>query len=254
MLEKPKIMVIETSGRIGSVALALGPELIEERFFSGQLMHTSELLPTMDGLCRRHGWRPEDIEQLYVSAGPGSFTGLRISITAAKTLAFAQRTAIIAVPSMDALALNATSEQPSNDRQSGQVAVVIEAGRGRVFAAVFEPAAGGDSEGNQRSQSFVPGLCTVVAASQMLPTELLGRTSRPLLLLGEGLNYHRGEFEGDGLVILPDECNKPSAANVHRCGWLRAQAGVFDDAQELQPIYLRRPEAEENWEKLHGKE
>ena len=253
MQENPKIMVIETSGRLGGVALAVGPELIEERFFSAELMHTAELLPTLDALCRHHRWRPQDIDQLYVSAGPGSFTGLRVAITAAKTLAFAQHTAIVAVPSMDALVLNAASDQQPNDCQSRQVAVVIEAGRGRVFAAVFEPALGGESDANERTQSYVPGFLNVVPAAQMLPTELLDRTSRPLLLLGEGLNYHRQEFEGDGLTILPDQCNTPAAANVHRCGWLRAQAGLFDDPQKLLPIYLRRPEAEEKWEKLHEK-
>ena len=253
MQENPKIIVIETSGRLGSVALAAGPELIEERFFSAQLMHTTELLPTIDALCRQHRWRPQDIDQLYVSAGPGSFTGLRIAITAAKTLAFAQETAIVAVPSMDALVLNAAPHlQPDNSHKT-QVATIIEAGQGRVFAAVFEPDIASQAHLGGPSPSHVPGFITVVPAAQILPTDLLSRTSRPLILLGEGLNYHRQDFQGDGLAVLPEQCNTPSAANVHRCGWLRAQAGLFGDPRILQPIYLRRPEAEEKWEKLHEK-
>ena len=239
-------MVIETSGRLGSVALALGPDLLEERFFSGQLRHTAELLPTMDSLCRSHQWRPSDIEQLYVSAGPGSFTGLRIAITAAKTLAFAQSTQIVAVPSTDALALNAAWSLPPEELAQCQVVVVIEAGRGRVFAAVFEP-----TDPSRKCEPVMPGFDVIIPAAQMHPTELLDQTSRPLFLLGEGLTYHPDEFTGAGLVILPESCNRPSAANVHRCGYLRAQAGLFADAHQLQPIYLRRPEAEEKWEKLH---
>ena len=120
--------------------------------------------------------------------------------------------------------------------------------------AIFEEIGDGQEANEAAERSYVPGYRTVRAAASMLPAELLERTSRPLFLLGEGLNYHQGEFDGEGVVILDEKCNRPAASNVHRCGWLRAQAGLFANADELEPIYLRRPEAEENWERLHGKE
>ncbi|HEY3243629.1 MAG TPA: tRNA (adenosine(37)-N6)-threonylcarbamoyltransferase complex dimerization subunit type 1 TsaB, partial [Phycisphaerae bacterium] len=82
-------LAIETSGRIGSLALAHGDRLIDVRTFSTALRHAVELMPTLDALCRQHRVAPEQVGEVYVSGGPGSFTGLRIGITVARTLAWA---------------------------------------------------------------------------------------------------------------------------------------------------------------------
>ena len=248
MNDGTRIMPIETSGRTGSVAVARGPDLLAEHRFKDQLNHAAELLPTMDRLCHLRNWRPCDIEHLYISAGPGSFTGIRIAVTAAKTLAFAQETKIVAVPSTDALVLNADAADAVNRQEPQNIAVVLEAGRGQIFAAVFERSA--DPSGQPTNRSGLAGVRrfgTLIDAARMNPTELLERTARPLYLMGEGLRYHPDELSGDGLIWLDEGLWSGRAANVHRCGWLRAQAGQFADAETLTPIYLRRPEAIDRW-------
>lgn len=252
-----RIMAIETSGRIGSVAVALGSQLIAEQNFTAQLKHAAQLLPTMERLCQLQGWRPAEIEHLYVSAGPGSFTGIRIAVTAAKVLAFAQNTKITSVPSLEALALNAEKAWQSEKLDIRQVAVVLEAGRGQIFAAVFDRETTDAKAGaKDDSAGFVPGFRINLAQTMMRPTELLERTERPLYLIGEGLKYHQQELspnEKDSQIVWLDEKYwQPRAANVHRCGLLRAQKGLFVTADQLKPIYIRRPEAVEKWEKLHG--
>src|SRR4051812_29443518 len=103
----PRALAVDTSGRIGSVAVVdNGHVLAEERFAHG-LQHAAMILPIIDSLTRAQGWAPRDVEELYVSAGPGSFTGLRIGITLAKTMALATGVKLVAVPSVRVLAENA---------------------------------------------------------------------------------------------------------------------------------------------------
>ena len=96
MGKQKRIIAVETSGRIGSVAVGLDDCLLAQRQFSGALQHSKELMPTIDRIVADQSWRPSDIDELYVSAGPGSFTGIRIAVTLAKTLAFATKMRISA--------------------------------------------------------------------------------------------------------------------------------------------------------------
>ena len=88
------------------------------------------------------------------------------------------------------------------------------------------------------------------------PVELLAVAPRPLFLVGEGLKYHPRELAPDdsenGLKWLPETDWTPRAENVLRCGWCRARQGKFVNPDSLTPLYLRRPEAVEKWEKRQG--
>src|ERR1051325_7330032 len=106
----PRALAIETSGRIGSVALVDETGAIKEREFPHGLQHAAGLIPLIDELCSARGWKPADLREVYVSAGPGSFTGLRIGITLSKTLAFVTGAKLVAVPTMRVLVENAPSE------------------------------------------------------------------------------------------------------------------------------------------------
>ena len=81
--EETIILAIETSSRIGSVALALGPNMLAERRLSGPMQHSSELFPVIAALLKGHGYVPGDLDQVHIATGPGSFTGLRIAVALA---------------------------------------------------------------------------------------------------------------------------------------------------------------------------
>ena len=246
-------MAIETSGRIGGVSLAQGHRLLCEQEFTAAQCHAAELLPTMSRLCDRQGWQARDIEQLHVSIGPGSFTGLRIAVTVAKTLAWSQGTRIVPVPSTEALVLNA-APVAGKDQDVQTVAVILDAKRREVFAAVYQRI-GEVTSPNAEAAGFASGFRCTLEPTVISPRELLACTGRPLHVLGEGLVQHKRELADDNEVVCLGECYwQPRARNVHQCGCLRAQAGLFCSPQELMPTYLRRPEAVERWEQLHGKE
>src|SRR5689334_12051893 len=102
----PRALALETSGRTGSVALVEVGNVVAEDQFPHGLRHAAGLVPMIDRLCRERGWAPGDVDEVYVSAGPGSFTGLRVGITVAKTLALATGARVVAVPTADVLARN----------------------------------------------------------------------------------------------------------------------------------------------------
>lgn len=230
---KPRIVAIETSSRVGSVAIGLGPDMLERITFGAELNHAVELLPTIDQLTSRQGWPAGGVDHFYVSAGPGSFTGLRIGITVARALALAAGARVVAVPTVDVLAVNALDlpDPPAN------LAVVLDAKRRQVYAAVFRLV-------DDRYQKTVD-------ACVMTPAELLARAPRPLAVLGEGVDYHRQALTGSDVDLLPAE-RRPRAEVVYQLGWQLAEANQFADPKALIPIYLRRPEAEEVWNARHA--
>ncbi len=229
---EPRGLAVETSAPLGSVALLLGRCVLAEEFFPHGLQHAAGLLVLIDQLCRRQGWGPEDLQRLYVSHGPGSFTGLRIGITLIKTLAWSTGAQIVAVPTLRALVENAP--EPAR-----HVMALLDAKRGQIYTARFER----DDVGQWLQRT---------AAHLSTPAAALAPAPRPVYLIGQGIAYHDQALEPhDPAVIRCDPCTwQPRAAAVGRLGAQLAAAGEFTQPQNLLPCYIRKPEAEEKWEAL----
>jgi tRNA threonylcarbamoyladenosine biosynthesis protein TsaB len=105
--------------------------VVGEDEFPHGLQNAAMMIPRIDTLCKAQGWQPGDFEEIYVSVGPGSFTGLRIGVTLAKTLAMVTGARVVAVPSVRVLARNAPAE-------ARNVIIVLDAKRGQIFTARFE--------------------------------------------------------------------------------------------------------------------
>lgn len=106
MAQKPLILALETSSRMGSVAIAIGEKMLAETTFSGPARHSAEIFPAIQQLLDRFGRKSQEIEHVYISVGPGSFTGLRIATTLAKTIYLANAVKIVAVDTLDVIAAN----------------------------------------------------------------------------------------------------------------------------------------------------
>lgn len=226
----PKAIAIETSGRAGSAAVAVGGVVVAEASFPHELKHAAGLVPLLDDLVRGQGWSPADLDEIYVSAGPGSFTGVRIGVTVAKTLAWATAAKVVAVPTLRVLVANA----PADARH---VVIALDAKRDQVFTATFERA------GNDWRERELPRLDRLAA--------VLARTPRPVHLLGEGIPYHRQHVPADVLVVAEPHW-RARAGVVAEVGHRMARAGQFADVDRLTPTYVRRPEAEEKYDAAHG--
>jgi len=240
---RPLILAVETSGRTGSVALALGQQVLAESAFSAPMRHSAEIFGAIKALLERFGRVPKEIEQIYISVGPGSFTGLRIAVTMAKTMNLANNVKIAALDTLDVIAANATDYQKTHERQLDKIATILDAKRGQFFIAVYQ-----NHKGNSRWEKiFSDSLMTAEQflekfANRQAFTE--GR-EQPIWLLGEGLVYHKDKFRTVGIRFLPDNYWHPTAAKVHLLGWDMAVQDQFADAVTLEPRYLRRPAPEE---------
>lgn len=228
-------VAIETSGRLGSVSLSQGPRLIETVELSAQQRHAVELLPVIASLFSKHQIDPLDLGCAYVSAGPGSFTGLRVGMTVARTLSWAAGAQVVRVPTLDVVAQNAMQARD----HPRHVSVWLDAKRRHVFAATFE--------------RYDDGYRRLTAPAEWDPAELAATLPTNCALLGEGVPYHADAAADTGLAVLPESLNQARAAVVHRLGYALARQGGFESTGELVPIYIRRPEAEEVWEQRHGK-
>lgn len=230
-----RALAIETSGRIGSVALALRAPGSRAALRSAdslphEFSHAAELVPMMQRLLAAEGWRVESLDEVYVSIGPGSFTGLRIGVSIARTLAWSVGCRVVAVPTMDCLARNALAlrEPPA------RLATLLDAKKNKVFGAVF---ALGDGV-------YVPAVETCMID----PSELLSGVGDSVAVLGEGVPHHREAIESAGGRLLEPELWPARAERVIEVGCEWAEAGRYADPGSLLPFYVRRPEPVEKWE------
>jgi tRNA threonylcarbamoyladenosine biosynthesis protein TsaB len=232
-LDNPLILAIETSGRLGSVALAWGDKLLSESHFSGQMRHSAEIFPAITDLLSKFSKKPDQIEQVFISVGPGSFTGLRIAVTIAKTLALANNTKIVAVDTLDCIAANVSPQDNSQ-----RLGVILDAKRGQFFISVYDKTQ--DARRNTHDaiwQKILPD-CLMTAE------EFLAQfTDKPIMLTGEGLVFYKDKFAHKNIRVLDEKFWNPSAANIHRLGRQLASQGRFADPLTLTPNYIRGPDA-----------
>src|SRR5438105_482923 len=93
----PRVLVIETSLRVGLVALAQGERVLGERRLDEARRHARDLVPAVRDLLAAHGWKTRELDAVIVSRGPGSYTGLRVGAMSAKTLAYAAGCTLLGV-------------------------------------------------------------------------------------------------------------------------------------------------------------
>lgn len=244
------ILAVETSSRIGSVAIAIGGKLVSEARFSGPLMHSVEIFPVIHGLLVRASRLPMQIEQIYISGGPGSFTGLRIAVTLAKTMHLANAAKIITVDTLDIIAANVVCLIPGSPRPASvcqvlpadcdRIAAVLDAKRGQFFIAVYERSTDWAREqyGEEIWRKAIPD--SLMTISEFL--DRFARRQKPIGLLGDGLVYYKDKFKAEGVCFLDEEHWSPRANKVHLLGWPMALNGQFTDPLMLAPNYLRQPD------------
>jgi tRNA threonylcarbamoyladenosine biosynthesis protein TsaB len=257
---EPLILSLETSGRLGSVALTQGEKLLSEKQFSGPMRHSAEIFPAIVGLLEQFSKKPADVKQVYISIGPGSFTGLRIAVTIAKSMALANQTKIVAVDTLDCIAANVIkltaehaehAEEKINQKDlcglcdlSGEIqrlAVILDAKRGQFFIAVYEK-----TQDSRHKKTQDPIWKKTLSDCLMTADEFLVRcVDKPVALIGEGLVFYKDKFACPGIRVLDEKYWNPSAASVHKLGWQKVIAGEFNDPLTLVPNYIRGPDVKE---------
>jgi tRNA threonylcarbamoyladenosine biosynthesis protein TsaB len=243
VVKNPVILLVETSSRTGSLAIALGQKIVNQITFSGAMKHSIELFPAMNRLLEQVERKPYQIEQVYISAGPGSFTGLRIAVTLAKMMSFTCEAKIVAVDTLDVIVENVNDYlmKDTQKEQIDRIATILDAKRGQFFVAIYQIQHNDDSmqaEGDVKFNKIVPDC--VISAADFINNYVKGK--KPIWLLGDGLVYHQDKFSVEGVNFLDRKYWSPQAVKVHQLGWNKAVNGEFQDPITLAPLYLCRPQ------------
>ena len=218
------ILGIETSGRTAAIALLRDRELLAEaRLAATGRRHAQTLVAEIDRLFRERELRLRDCEAVAVSIGPGSFTGLRIGVMCAKTLAYANGCPIAAIDTLQAIAENSPEDV-------SEVYVASDAQRGEWYVGRYR----------RSGEEFARvGDVSIVDAAAWCG----GRSAGDVVT---------GPAVSAGVPLLPGRCRvldgvhgEPRAEAVARLGLSRIRGGLASDVWGLVPCYLRRSAAEE---------
>ena len=220
-----KVLILETSERVGQVAVARDGRLLEVRRLEHARRHNRDLAPAVNDLCAAQGWRVRDLEAVLVSRGPGSYTGLRVGVMSAKALAYATGCALLAVETFHAVAAQAPAGVDHLD-------VIADAQQEHVYVQRFIRA-------GETLQAEGP------LAIQPLG-EWLAQRPAAAWVSGPGLDVYADRLP-EGTPLVEQDLWHPRAESLLRLGWERFVRGERDDFWALEPLYLRPSAAEEKW-------
>ena len=197
--------------------------------------HAENLTPQIEFICSQAGIELSDIGLVAVDVGPGLFTGLRVCVSAAKAIAFALSIPMIGVSSLDLLAFTV--------RYSPRLIVAaIDARRGELYYGFYRQVPGGVQRLSEQH----------VGSPDDLASELLA-TNEEVLLVGDGARRYAEVFDGLARVEHAEIGNSfPSASSLVQLAHPRAMREEFEQPEAIQPVYLRRPDAEINWKTRNG--
>jgi len=185
-----RVLSLDTATSVLSVALGTGERLIGETTMIGARDHSVRVFPVIDALLDAAGWEMRSLEGIVVGDGPGSYTGVRIGVTAAKTLGYALRIPVVGVSTLLGMAL-AFSTFP------GIICPMIDARRGRVYTGVYsaseriETANGAGSDLTCLNDEGIYPMERVIEVVQSLRSA----SQAPVLFLGEGVQRLRPAIE-----------------------------------------------------------
>ena len=221
-----QILGIETSTRAASVAVISDEKILAETVTESPQSFSETLMPLVEDVIKSSGAFGK-IDAVAVSIGPGSFTGLRIGLATAKALSYAWRTKIIGVPTLSVFAQNFPF---------AKVLPLVDAQKNRAYCQLFE-------NGEPVAEAQVKPIDTAIVEA----TE----TGGEIFLCGDVLHKIKIPLPAN-VKIAPPNLKMPRAGCVALRGKILLDAGQSDNVMNLEPLYIRRAEAEELWERRHG--
>ena len=230
------ILALDTSAKAASVCLASEEKIIGEFFVDTGLNHSRTLAPMLEQLCKNADVPLSEVEAVAVNAGPGSFTGVRIGVAAAKGVAFARSLPCVAVSTLESMAYNLLGSDCI-------VCALMDARCAQVYNALFRVT------GNR-----VERLCEDRAVSLGQVTEELQQLGEKVVLVGDGAEIAFNSMVNPPahVVLAPRNIRSQTASSVALAAFQRIQAGETLTPAQLMPVYLRLPQAQRELNKKLG--
>ncbi|XOQ36612.1 MAG: tRNA (adenosine(37)-N6)-threonylcarbamoyltransferase complex dimerization subunit type 1 TsaB [Lactococcus sp.] len=223
-----KLLAFDTSSQALSVALTEDDTLLGKIDLNIKKNHSITLMPAIDFLMTNAGLQPEDLDRIAVAQGPGSYTGLRIAVTTAKTLASTLNIDLVGVSSLAAIAANVDV--------AGKVVPLIDARRQNVYAGIYENGLSVSQEQH-------------IELDKLMETM---KTEETLIFTGELANFREliAQTLPQAKFVENAERRLPNAYQIARLG-----AGYEPvNVDTFVPEYLKKVEAEEKWLEIHAED
>lgn len=219
-----RILCFDTSGNTATCALCENGKIIASAGGNAKLRHSSVMLPLAEDILKNAGLKPADMDVFAAVVGPGSFTGIRVAVSAAKGFGWSLGKPCAGISSLEAAAWSAADT-------CGKILSLIKARPGEYFYALFE------SDGRVPKR-LIPDSCGSTA-------EVLAAAGENVYLAGDGASDFASEPECACAALLPTG-RVQSAASAALCASYNA---AFIDPRELTPAYLKLSQAERNLKK-----
>ena len=216
------ILALETATPAGSIALVDEEKIISNRYFDTGLQHSQRLFVEIEDVFKAAACALSDIDAVAVSIGPGSFTGLRIGLSAAKGLCLVGDKALVAVSTAEALATRMPFVQYP-------VCVILDARRQEVYTALYDTSSG------------YPRILSSLRA--MAPEVLLQeRAGQKTIFVGDAVSTYRDLIANHPEALpAPFYCVRPEAGSTGWLAFAKMKAGETADLETIEPEYLRKP-------------
>lgn len=218
-------LALDTSTREGSVAVGATGDVLGELTLSVRATHSETVLPAIDRLLSEVGWTARDLEAVVVGAGPGSFTGIRITAALARGICFPTGAALFAYSSLAAIAADA-----ANAGAKGQICALLDARRDQVYAAGYRLSSGFE-------ELFAP-------FAAPLEEVLAGLDSESWTFAAVLPDSARARVTQSSTRLLAPDHGRPRASALLWLAWTWPEAGRVAEPARWEPTYVRSSSAE----------
>lgn len=217
-----KILAVDTSSEICSVAILENDTVIAENSLNDGKTHSENLMTIMENTLEENKTKLNDIDLIACSVGPGSFTGIRIGVSSIKAIAEVLDVPVAAVTSLETLAKNVEANGVT-------IVSLIDAKNDQVYAGIF------DDDYNKKEEYIADSISNVV--------EKLKEYENIIFVGNAAIKYKELLEESFGTVVISDN-NSQSAANVGKIGYKKNKEKDLASADTIMPMYLRKSQAE----------
>jgi tRNA threonylcarbamoyladenosine biosynthesis protein TsaB len=230
-----RVMGLDSATNVASVAIVENNKLLAELTFNTIKNHSQRLMPMLAWMLEETKLTLDDLDGFAVAVGPGSFTGLRIGLATIKAMAHVQNKPVLAVPTLDGLAANL-------EGTSGTICPILNARRNEVYSALYR----WNGSYNERLTDYMALGLEPLAA-------MLKKEGEMITFLGDGVEAYQETLADmlPGAHFAASSNSICRAAQIARLGLERLKQGKIADYYSLEPLYIRKSQAEVKWQEKH---
>lgn len=230
------VLSVDSSSTTATCALVKDDQILAELNLNSKREHSVIIMDIIDEMLQNYKLSIKEIDAFAISEGPGSFTGLRIGMATIKGLAFSTGKPCISISTLDSLAYNVVTFD-------GIICPIIDALRDNVYTNLYK-------SDNYELTSLSEAAC--LSLTELI--EDLNNRNEKVIFVGDGVAKHKERLQDEvkNAVFAPLNCTYPKASSLGELAISKLKQGITSPLNEFIPVYLRKSQAETEYEKRMG--